>query len=688
MNVDEYLALVKKLNLDEYLALVKKLNYYAHQYFALDSPKIPDSEYDLLYRKLEDFEKENPLFIDYESPTQKIGAGSVSSKSSIEEDSKVSAEKVVKQKPFKHKLVMPSLGNAFNKEEIKQFYKRVIKIIEEKTALVSAAKEKIDQETTPLFTIEPKIDGLAVAVHYKKGRLLAGSTRGDGTTGENVTENLKTIASLPEKLKEEIDIEVRGEVFMRKSIFNKVKDKFANPRNAAAGSLRQLDPGVTAERKLDIFIYQGIGPKKNEQGKMLQYLKKIGLPVVPDFYTSNNLEEICEKCEHIYTKKDLYDWDIDGAVIKLNDFDLQQLLGSTNKAPRWAISYKFKTEEAVTKLKDIIVQVGRTGVLTPVAVLEPVRISGVLVQRATLHNMDDITRKNVRIGDEVLIKRAGEVIPEIIKSIKTLKDSKVFYMPDTCPVCHSKVTKIEEEVAYRCPSIMCPAQVKGRILHFVSREAMDIEGFGEVLIDQLVDQGRIKSIADIYSLTRYELENMDRMGEKSAANILSALENSRRCSFSRYLYGLGIPFVGKHTADILARKFKSIKNLFSASKEDITGIYEIGEKVADSLLYAVNNDEFRLMINKLSACGIKPGYDFKAGKLDGKTFLISGTLKQNKRYEAELMIKNHGGRVLSAVSKKLDYLVVGDNPGSKLAKAKKIDNINIVDEETFLRLIN
>lgn len=642
-----------KMNPKEYQESVQKLIEYAKKYYEDDAPVISDSEYDHLYREVKKFEKQNPLFIDPKSPTKKIGG-----------------KPATQFQPFKHTRVLPSLSNAFSEEEIHAFYQRIQKTL----------SEPIE------FAIEPKIDGLAVAIHYKDGLLQVGATRGDGAMGETVTENLKTIHSMPHKLKEPITIEVRGEVFMRKSVFEKLSNQFANPRNAAAGALRQLDPQITAKRKLDIFLYQGIYPGIQTQKEMMTFLKKLGLPVAPDLTCVTTLNDLIKTSQTLYAKKENYDFEIDGVVIKINNFEQQESLGFTTKSPRWAIAYKFQSEQAETVLEAIRVQVGRTGVLTPVADLKPVQISGATITHATLHNMDEIIRKGLRIGDHVIVQRAGEVIPEIVGVKKTHPDHTPFKMPKHCPVCHTPIIKNDEEIAYRCPNTTaCPAQIKARILHFVSRDAMDIEGIGDSLISTLVDSGRIQSPADLYTLTKAELAAMARMGEKSAHNLITALEASKHRSFSRFLFALGIPFIGTHISDLLARRYKNLTALLKAPKEDLLSIYEIGDKVA-SVIETIKHDKtFLKFLAQLEQHGVTPTEESNSGPLEGQTFLITGTLTHFKRHEAEEKIKQLGGRILTGVSKNLNYLIVGDNPGEKVAKAQKLKTVTMINEAEFLK---
>jgi DNA ligase (NAD+) len=576
------------------------------------------------------------------------------------------------------------LGNVFNDEELTQFYDRIQKDI---------------TDTDIEFTVEPKIDGLAVALHYQKGKLVAGATRGDGLTGENVTANLRTIKSLPQHLTEEVDIEVRGEVYMRRSVFETMKTEYANPRNTAAGAIRQLDPKITAARQLDIWVYQGIYPGISTHFEMMAFLKKLGFPIAADISVVKGIEDISLKCHEVFTHKSTYDWEIDGAVIKVNRFGYQEELGFTAKAPRWAMAYKFASETATTKLNDIIVQVGRTGVLTPVAILEPVKVSGVMVHRATLHNLDEIERKGIKIGDDVLIRRAGEVIPEVIVSVNSSEDNLEFKMPTHCPVCGTAVQQIEGEVGVKCPNRRgCPAQLKGAILHLAGRKAMDIEGLGDKLVDQLVDLGHVKSLSDLYRLDLETLSSLDRMAEKSARNVLAAIEKSKTQSLARFIFALGIPFIGERTGSILADEFETMDALFKATSEELINVKEIGEKTAISLVESLSDELFKDDVLQMFELGVKPQHTVTEaieGPLTGRRFLITGTLSSMSRGEAEKKIVALGGDIASGVSATLTDLIVGDKPGSKVDKVTKLNakrdeasRIRVLDDEAFGVLIS
>ncbi|MFT5171683.1 MAG: DNA ligase (NAD+), partial [Candidatus Marinamargulisbacteria bacterium] len=552
------------MNSHDYHLLVEKLNAYAKQYYVLDAPTITDAEYDHLYRKLEGFEAENTDGIDLASPTQRVGDKPVDAFES-----------------FVHSSRMPSLSNAVDEPSLLAFYNRVLKGLER------------DAEDAPVFSIEPKIDGLAIALHYRSGILVAGVTRGDGHKGENVTSNIKTIKSIPLKLLKPLNLEVRGEVYMRNDVFEGLEGDFVNPRNAAAGSLRQLDPRIAAKRNLDVFIYQSVNSGLKCHDADLAFLRDLGFPVIPEPLVTSQFEKIVAQCNQIYDMRDNYEWQIDGAVVKVNEYALQEQLGATTKSPRWAIAYKFANDTAVTMLNDITVQVGRTGVLTPVAELDAVKVGGAMVRRATLHNLDYIEGKNIKIGDSVVVARAGDVIPEVVKSLETYAHSKTFLMPTDCPVCGADVLRSEGEVAYRCQNYDCAEQVKGRLRHFVSRTAMDIDGFGESLVDQLVTEQLIASVEDIYALERDALLALDRMAEKSVDNLLAAIEVSKKKPFSVFLFALGIPHVGKHVADVVAEVYPTISALYDADEESLLEINEVGGKIAASILETVANPAFR-----------------------------------------------------------------------------------------------
>ena len=648
------------LNHKEYTELIEKLNYHAQKYYTEDTPEISDGQYDAMYKKAKEFEEKTPLLTSPMTPTKKIGH---STKREL--------------KTFNHPSRLPSLNNAFNPNEIEAFIKRTYKSLE---------KNEIE------FSIEPKIDGLAIALHYENGKLKTGATRGDGSTGEDVTENIKTIKTLPKTISIKTPIEVRGEVYIKRSTFKKHKDHYANSRNMAAGSLRQLDPKITKERDLDIFIYQYIKSPLKTHTKSIEELKKLGFPTPPDIRTATSLKEIEYASKKIKDKKEIYDWDIDGAVIKVNNLTLQDELGFTAKAPKWAIAFKFETEKAITIIEDITVQVGRTGTITPVAELKPVTIAGALISRATLHNIDEINRKDIQIGDHVLVHRAGEVIPEVIKSIKKTESSRSFIMPTTCPTCDSLLQQNNDEVAIKCVNFHCPDQIIGRIIHFASRKAMDIEGLGNTLIEMLVNKKIIQNITNIYTLRYHDIIHLERMGDKSCQNLIKAIEESKSKPLAKVIYALAIPHIGERTAETISEKINSLQELLTISQEELEELHDIGPTVCETLLKFQNDNEFTNQINTLIKQGINPkSVEKRIGPLTGKCALVTGTLTSMKRSEAQEKLKNLGAKISSSVSKKLDYLIIGENPGSKKEKAetfnKKEPLIEILNEEEFLKLI-
>jgi DNA ligase (NAD+) len=628
-------------------------------------------------RDLIELEEKYPRYITPSSPTQRVGIEPVSEFTTV-----------------KHIAPMLSLANAFSTEELTAFDQRIKKII---------PQQKLE------YIVELKIDGLAVALVYEKGIFTRGATRGDGVMGEEITSNLKTVKSIPLRLfGENIPprIEAYGEVYMKKSDFKKLNEGrmkdgenlFANPRNAAAGAVRQLDPRITAQRHLDTFIYRATFPeghKFSSHMEVLNYLKKIGFKVNPHIKLYQDIEEAINYCQEWIEKKKELDYEIDGMVIKVNSLSMREELGSTTRSPRWAIANKFPAQQTTTKVRDIIVQVGRTGALTPVALLDPVKISGSVVQRATLHNEDEIERKDIRIGDTVLIQKAGEIIPEVVKVIKEKRTGKEkeFVMPVQCPVCGAKVFKPEGEVVSRCNSLICPAQIKERIRHFASRNAMDIEGLGPAIIDQLVEKGQIKDISDLYFLKRDDLISLERMAKKSADNLLDAIEKSKKKSLANLIYGLGIRYVGVHTAEVITRYFPNLDKFKKARLEELIEINEIGPKIAESTILFFKEKENLAIIERLRS----PGLNFSQEQeeemrkekvtqiLAGKQFVLTGTLRDFSRVQAKEIISELGGRVTGSLSKKTDYVVAGEDPGSKYQKAQKL-GVTIINEEEFKKI--
>lgn len=653
--------------------LREEIEYHNYRYYVLDQPEISDTQYDRLMKELEQLEEEYPELRSPNSPTQRVGAPP------LEEFEIV-----------RHTIPMLSLANAFDESEARDFDKRVKKFLAQSQDIV--------------YVAEPKLDGLAVELIYEKGIFTVGSTRGDGVNGENITHNLRTIKTIPLQLiRREIHVperlEVRGEVIMQIEKFKELNRRreergeplFANPRNAAAGSVRQLDSRITSERPLEIFCY-GIGEVRGHtfktQWDILQTFPKWGLRTNPNIKRCQNIEEVLEYYHEMNEKRENLPYEIDGIVIKVDRLDLQARLGEIARSPRWALAFKFKPKQETTKILDIVVQVGRTGALTPVAIMEPVKVGGVEVSRATLHNQDEIDRLDVRIGDTVLIQRAGDVIPEVVQIIPSKRKGteKRFRMPSKCPVCGAEV--IKEEAIHRCIGLDCPAQLKGRIKHFASKRAMDIEGLGTKLTDQLVDKGLVKDVADIYYLKKQDLIALERMADKSAQNIIDAIEKSKAKPLAKFLYALGIRHVGETTAEDLARHFPILEDFFHLSEEELMKVEGIGPEVASSVHRFFKDKRNRDSIERLKKAGVKV-IEPKAkerGKLEGKTFVFTGTLKSYGRDEARGIVESLGGMTSSNVSKKVDFVVVGDDPGSKLEKAKEL-GIKTITEEEFKKII-
>lgn len=658
-------------------SLRNRINHHNYRYYVLDDPEISDQEYDGMMNQLKVLEAEHPELVTVDSPTQRVGG-----------------KPLDKFETAAHDIPMLSLDNAFSKAEIYEFEKRARRILATDEAL--------------WYTAEPKMDGLAVELRYEKGRLVHVLTRGDGETGEVVTKNIITIPYVPLQLLVPENtlppdlLEVRGEVFMKKKRFmelNREREKqnlslFANPRNAAAGSIRQLDPSLAAARPLDIFFY-GIGNTQgihfDTQAEILRRLKDFGFMINPLIRFSIPLDQAIAFYEELVEKRGELEYDIDGVVIKMDRIEFQERLGATSKNPRWAIAFKFKASRETTRLVGIEVQVGRTGALTPVAKLEPVNVGGVTVSRATLHNEDELKRKDIRINDMVVVQRAGDVIPEVVKPLPSMRNGKerVFEMPENCPVCGVKTQRPTGDAVRRCVNADCPAQIKARIRHFASRGALDIEGMGEKLVDQLVEKKIVTSVADILSLDKDTLKGLERMGEKSAQNLISSIQEKKEISFSRFIYGLGIRHVGENTAKLLASHFCTFENLKKATPEEILMIEGVGPEIAESISGFFARKENQKILDALFAGGVtlKEEAGKPPGKSDfsGKTFVITGTLSTMTRQEAKEYIEARGGRTGSSVSKKTDYLVLGDSPGSKLDKAQKL-GVAIIEEKKLKKM--
>ncbi|NWF92683.1 MAG: NAD-dependent DNA ligase LigA [Syntrophaceae bacterium] len=654
--------------------LREEIEYHNYRYYVLDQPEISDAQYDRLMRELQKLEEEHPELITPNSPTQRVGAPP------LEEFEIV-----------RHTIPMLSLANAFDETEARDFDKRVKKFLETSSEIT--------------YVAEPKLDGLAVELVYERGQFIVGSTRGDGVNGENITQNLRTIKTIPLQLiRKEVPVperlEVRGEVIMQLDKFRALNRKreetgeplFANPRNAAAGSVRQLDSKVTASRPLEIYCY-GVGEVRGRTFKthweILQTFPKWGLRTNPHIRRCQNIDEVLEYYREMNEKRERLPYEIDGIVIKVDRIDLQMRLGEIARSPRWALAFKFKPKQETTRILKIIPQVGRTGAITPVAVMEPVKVGGVEVSRATLHNQDEIDRLDVRIGDTVIIQRAGDVIPEVVQVITSKRTGKEkrFEMPSKCPVCNADV--IKEEAIHRCIGLDCPAQLKGRIKHFASKRAMDIEGLGVKLIDQLVDKGLVKDVADIYYLKKDHLIALERMADKSAQNIIDAIEASKTKPLSKFLFALGIRHVGETTAEDLARHFPRLDDFFRLSEEDLMQVEGIGPEVAASVHQFFRDKKNKESIERLKKAGVKviEPKPREKGKLAGKTFVFTGALQSFGRDEARNLVESLGGLTASSVSKKVDYVVVGQDPGSKLDKAKEL-GIKILSEEEFKKMIS
>ncbi|MGB7233477.1 MAG: NAD-dependent DNA ligase LigA [Candidatus Acidiferrum sp.] len=666
-------ASVKK----EIEGLREKLRHHEYRYYVLDEPEISDAAYDKLMQRLQQLEAAYPELVTPDSPTVRVGGAPREGFQTV-----------------RHARAMLSLDNAFSFDSLREFDRRVRE---------GSGQEKIE------YIAEHKFDGLSISLQYERGSLVRGVTRGDGTTGEDVTPNVKTIRSIPlqmdpaalKKAKLPADFEVRGEVLMTRKAFEALNRQqelsggkiFVNARNSAAGAVRVLDPAITAARRLDFFAYYLFIDGKvpfAKHSESLAALKQLRFRASDDWKLCNGIEAVTDYCTEWDTKREKLPYEIDGVVIKVNSTAIQNELGFTAKAPRWAIAYKYPARQETTVVNDIIVQVGRTGALTPVAVLEPVQVGGVTVSRSTLHNMDEVQRLGVQIGDTVLIERAGEVIPHVLRVVKEGKNRKPFRMPKHCPECGSAIHKSDDEVAYRCVNAACPAKRKESLLHYASRHAMDIDGLGDKIVDQLVDKALVKDVADLYALKEKDVAQLDRMAEKSAQNLLAEIDGSKKNSLSRLIYALGIRFVGERTGQLLAEHFSSLEELAAAKEEQLEAVNEVGPKVAAAIAEFFSEPANRQLIKRLHKAGVHPTAEkreVKSQKFAGKSFVFTGSLANRSREEAGELVQQHGGKVSGSVSKKTDYVVVGTDPGSKHDKAKEL-SVPILTESDFEKLLS
>ena len=668
---------------EKYKKLRSEIEYHNNLYYNEDNPVISDMEYDFLIRELKELEKNYPEFLGNEedgenSPTEKIGG--------------IASEKFSK---VQHRVPMLSLSNTYNISEIEDFDKRIKKII---------WTENVENNSKELeYILELKLDGLSISLIYENGELVQAVTRGDGQVGEDVTENIKEISTVPKKLKENVSLEVRGEIILPISSFNRInqeredegEDVFANPRNAASGTIRQLDKTIVAERGLDCYLYylvnaENYGIKTHLES--IEYIEKLGFKTTKIFEKYTDFKKLEEAIDKWHDDRKKLDYETDGLVIKVNNFSLYEMLGYTTKSPRWAIAYKFPAEQVKTKLMDVTFQVGRTGVITPVAELEAVNLSGSVVKRASLHNFDEIRRKDIKIGDNVIVEKAAEIIPQVVNVVfddRTGEEIKI-QEPANCPVCNSELAHEEGLVALKCHNPLCPEKVKRQIAYFVSRDAMNISGLGDKIVEKFIELGKIKTIVDIYSLKEYrgELENLEKMGQKSVDNLINNIEASKNRDFSKVLYALGIPFVGKFNANLLTKNFKNIENLKNQSIENLLAVKGIGDKVAIAVNTFLNNENNWKIIIDLQNIGLQFAInesDLKEiadNPIKGKNFLATGKLQKYKRNDIKDIILSKGGNYLSAVSKNLDFLIAGEKAGSKLEKAEKL-GVRVLTEEEF-----
>ncbi|MEK5168030.1 NAD-dependent DNA ligase LigA [Staphylococcus sp. FSL K6-0223] len=649
------------------------LNQYSYEYYVKDNPSVPDSEYDKLLRELIDIENAHPELKTDDSPTVRVGG-----------EAQSSFEKV------NHETPMLSLGNAFNEEELRRFDERI--------------REHIGKVE---YMCELKIDGLAVSLKYEDGRFVQGLTRGDGTTGEDITENLRTIHAIPLKIKEPLNVEVRGEAYMPRRSFMRLNDErekneeqpFANPRNAAAGSLRQLDPKLAAKRKLSVFLYSVndfTDFNATTQSDALDELDRLGFKTNHERARVEDIEGVLEYIKKWTKQREQLSYDIDGIVIKVNDLDQQDEMGFTQKSPRWAIAYKFPAEEVVTELKDIELSIGRTGVVTPTAILEPIRVAGTTVSRASLHNEDLIKERDIRIGDSVIVKKAGDIIPEVVRSIidRRPNDAKPYRMPTHCPSCGHELVRIEGEVALRCINPKCQAQLVEGLIHFVSRQAMNIDGLGNKIIQQLYHHQLIKDVGDIFYLNKEDLLPLERMGTKKVENLLSAIEHAKQNSLEHLLFGLGIRHLGAKASQILAEKFETMDRLLKVTEEELIAIHDIGDKLAQSVVTYLDNEDIKALIEKLKDKNVNMTYKgVKSSEIEGhpefqnKTIVLTGKLQQMTRKEATTWLEMQGAKVTSSVTKSTDLVIASEDAGSKLSKAEQFDT-EIWSESQFIEKQN
>ncbi|WP_195945643.1 NAD-dependent DNA ligase LigA [Paraclostridium bifermentans] len=658
-----------KTRMDE---LIEQINYHSNKYYNDDAPEISDYEYDNLMKELIKIEEENPQIKRADSPSSRVGG-----------------KPLDKFTQITHKIPMLSLSNAYSDKDLKDFDKRV--------------KELADDSVE--YVVEFKIDGLSVGLTYKNGVFEKGATRGNGVVGEDITENLRTVKTIPLKINDKEEVVVRGEVYISKQNFEKINELqeeqglqlFANPRNLAAGTLRQLDSKLTAKRPLDIFIFnleyiENTNLKSHSES--LEYLKNLGFKVSTDYKVCSNIDEVIEHIEYWTENRSKLPFEIDGMVIKVNDLEQREVMGYTAKSPRWAIAYKFPAEQKKTKLMDIIVEVGRTGTITPTAILEPVRLAGTTVSRATLHNEDYINEKHIKIGDTVLVQKAGDIIPQVVKVVKDDRDGNEieFKFPDKCPVCSEPTVRLEGEAAVKCINISCPAQIRRGIIHFASRDAMNIEGLGESIVGLLLDNNIIKDIADLYYIKKEDVINLERMGEKSAENLIKAIEKSKQNELYRLINGLGIKYIGVKGAKVLAKNFDSLDEIINADVVQLTNLEEFGDIMANSVVEFFKEEKNMTVINKLKDAGvntesIKNKDESIVNIFEGMKIVLTGTLPTLKRNDAKEMIEARGGKATSSVSKSTTFVLAGEEAGSKLTKANEL-GVKVIDEAKFLDILN